>query len=410
MRVAIATFGCKLNQYETQLMIEQLQRNGYEVVGVDEEADFYIINSCAVTSKASKEARMLAKRVKRKGIVIYTGCDSYLEKKLEGDVILVGNSFKNSIVEVLKKQIANISEESKFYPLNSTITSFSEKSRAFVKIQEGCNNHCTYCIIPFLRGRERDKDESMVIEEIKRLSKSYPEIVITGTNIGSYKNLKGLIEKISKIDGEFRVRISSIEPMYVDFELIDMIKDSTKISKHLHIPLQSGSEKLLKLMGRRYKKDRFRQIVEYCHKRGIFVGTDVIVGFYGEGEAEFKETYSFIEELPLSFGHVFSYSKRPFTPAERINLTLPKGPVVRERNRILRELFSKKTLESIKSLKGKEVEVVVEPTIVKTEKGEFFKAVSSEYVKVLVKSFKKGLVKCRLVDASNGFGYGQWHG
>ncbi len=410
MRVAIATFGCKLNQYETQLMIEQLQRNGYEVVGVDEEADFYIINSCAVTSKASKEARMLAKRVKRKGMVIYTGCDSYLEKKLEGDVILTGNSFKNSIVEVLKKQIANISEESKFYPLNSTITSFSEKSRAFVKIQEGCNNHCTYCIIPFLRGRERDKDESMVIEEIKRLSKSYPEIVITGTNIGSYKNLKGLIEKISKIDGEFRVRISSIEPMYVDFELIDMIKDSTKISKHLHIPLQSGSEKLLKLMGRRYKKDRFRQIVEYCHKRGIFVGTDVIVGFYGEGEAEFKETYSFIEELPLSFGHVFSYSKRPFTPAERINLTLPKGPVVRERNRILRELFSKKTLESIKSLKGKEVEVVVEPTIVKTEKGEFFKAVSSEYVKVLVKSFKKGLVKCRLVDASNGFGYGQWHG
>ena len=410
MRVAIATFGCKLNQYETQLMIEQLQRNGYEVVGVDEEADFYIINSCAVTSKASKEARMLAKRVKRKGIVIYTGCDSYLEKKLEGDVILAGNSFKNSIVEVLKKQNANISEASKFYPLNSTITSFSEKSRAFVKIQEGCNNHCTYCIIPFLRGRERDKDESMVIEEIKRLSKSYPEIVITGTNIGSYKNLKGLIEKISKIDGEFRVRISSIEPMYVDFELIDMIKDSTKISKHLHIPLQSGSEKLLKLMGRRYKKDRFRQIVEYCHKKGIFVGTDVIVGFYGEGEAEFKETYSFIEELPLSFGHVFSYSKRPFTPAERINLTLPKGPVVRERNRILRELFSKKTLESIKSLKGKEVEVVVEPTIVKTEKGEFFKAVSSEYVKVLVKSFKKGLVKCRLVDASNGFGYGQWHG
>ena len=410
MRVAIATFGCKLNQYETQLMIEQLQRNGYEVVGVDEEADFYIINSCAVTSKASKEARMLAKRLKRKGMVIYTGCDSYLEKKLEGDVILTGNSFKNSIVEVLKKQNANISEESKFYPLNSTITSFSEKSRAFVKIQEGCNNHCTYCIIPFLRGRERDKDESMVIEEIKRLSKSYPEIVITGTNIGSYKNLKGLIEKISKIDGEFRVRISSIEPMYVDFELIDMIKDSTKISKHLHIPLQSGSEKLLKLMGRRYKKDRFRQIVEYCHKKGIFVGTDVIVGFYGEGEAEFKETYSFIEELPLSFGHVFSYSKRPFTPAERISLTLPKGPVVRERNRILRELFSKKTLESIKSLKGKEVEVVVEPTIVKTEKGEFFKAVSSEYVKVLVKSFKKGLVKCRLVDASNGFGYGQWHG
>lgn len=408
MRVAIATFGCKLNQYETQQMLEQLKNNGYEVVGIDEKADFYIINSCAVTSKASKEARMLAKRLKKRGKVIYTGCDSYLEKKLEGEVILAGNSFKNSIVEVLKKGEVNVSEESKFYPINSTITSFSEKSRAFVKIQEGCNNHCTYCIIPFLRGKERDKDENTVIEEIKKLSRSYPEIVITGTNIGSYKDLKGLVKKISEIEGEFRVRISSIEPMYVDFELIDIVADS-RVSKHLHIPLQSGSEKLLKLMGRRYKKERFRQIVEYCHKKGIFVGTDVIVGFYGEGEAEFKETYSFIEELPLSFGHVFSYSRRPFTPAEKINLELPRGPVARERNRILRELFSKKTAESIKSLQGKEVEVVVEPTVVKTERGKFFKAVSSEYVKVLVKSFKKGLVRCKLVDVSKEFGYGQWH-
>lgn len=409
MKVAIATFGCKLNQYETQLMLEQLEKSGYEIVGIDEKADFYIINSCAVTSKASKEARMLAKKLKRRGNVIYTGCDSYLEKKLEGEVILAGNSFKNNIIEVLKTKKSDVSEDSKFYPLSSTITSFSTKSRAFVKIQEGCNNHCTYCIIPFLRGKERDKEENIVIEEIKGLSKSYPEIVITGTNIGSYKDLKGLIKRISKLEGEFRVRISSIEPMYVDFELIDIIADS-KIAKHLHIPMQSGSEKLLKLMGRKYKKDKFRQIVEYCHKKGIFVGTDVIVGFYGEGESEFKETYSFIEELPLSFGHVFSYSKRPYTPAARINLALPRGPIVKERNRMLRELFSKKTLESIKSLKGKELEVVVEPTVVKTDRGEFYKAVSSEYVKVLVKSFKKGLARCKLVDVSKEFGYCQWHG
>ena len=408
MKVAIATFGCKLNQYETQLMIEQLKQNGYEIANMNEKVDLYIINSCAVTSKASKESRMLAKKLSRVGTVIYTGCDSYLEENLKDKVILVGNNFKNNIMDVLSGKRASTEKQTKFYPIDKTVFTFSEKSRALVKIQEGCNNHCTYCIIPFLRGRERDKDESLVLEEIKRLvDTGFPEVVITGTNIGSYRRFKDLLKKISKINGIFRVRISSIEPMYVDEELIDIVSD-LNFAKHLHIPMQSGSDRILKLMGRGYTKAKFEKIVEYCHKKGIFVGTDVIVGFFGEGEKEFRETYSFIEILPLSFGHVFSYSKRPMTPASRIEMDLPRGPIVRERNRALRELFDRKRGESIRSLMGREVELVVETTKVKTKRGEFFKAISSEYVKVLVKDIKKGLVKCKIVDCNNNYGYGEW--
>ena len=408
MRVAIVTFGCKLNQYETQLMVEQLKQENIEIVDINDKADFFIINSCAVTSKASKEARMLAKKLSKIGTVIYTGCDSYLEENLKGKVILVGNSYKNNIVKVIEEQFDDYSEETKYYLLNSTIHDFEGRSRAFVKIQEGCNNHCTYCIIPFLRGRERDKSKKLVLEEIKQLVKmGFKEIVLTGTNIGSYANFKELLKKISRIGNDFRVRISSIEPMYVDEELIDIVAD-LNFAKHLHIPLQSGSDKILKLMGRDYKKSDFERIVNYCHKKGIFVGTDVIVGFFGEDEGAFKETFEFLKDLPVSFGHVFSYSKRPFTPASRLKGSLPRGPVVRERNKILRDLFDKKRKESIKSLVGKELELIVETTKVKNERGEFFRALSSEYVKILVKNFKVGLVKCTLKDFDGMYGYGEW--
>lgn len=408
MRVAIATFGCKLNQYETQLMIEQLKQKNIDVVDINEKANFFIINSCAVTSKASKEARMLAKRLSKISTVIYTGCDSYLEENLKGKVILVGNSYKNNILKVIEEQFDDYSEETKYYPLTSTIHDFEGKSRAFVKIQEGCNNHCTYCIIPFLRGKERDKPKEFVIKEIRRLiNKGFAEIVLTGTNIGSYTNFKELLKEIPKIGSDFRIRISSIEPMYVDRELIDIVAD-LNFAKHLHIPLQSGSDKILKLMGRDYKKSDFERIVDYCHKKGIFVGTDVIVGFFEEDEEAFKETVEFLKNLPVSFGHVFSYSKRPFTPAESLKGHLPRGPVVRERNKILRDLFDKKRKESIKSLVGKELELVVETTKVKNERGEFFKAISSEYVKVLVKGFRSGLIKCKLKDFDGTYGYGEW--
>ncbi len=408
MKVAIATFGCKLNQYETQLMIEQLKDSGYEIVDIKENADLYIINTCAVTAKASKEARMLAKKLSKRGKVIYTGCDSYLEQELSNSVTLLGNSYKNNIIKAIAENKCDISEQTKFYPLNSSIHHFFDRSRAFLKIQEGCNNHCTYCIIPFLRGKEREKPKELVIQELKNLIDiGFSEIVLTGTNIGSYTDIKGLLKDISLIRGNFRVRISSIEPMYVDKELIDIVAD-LNIAKHLHIPLQSGSDKLLKLMGRNYSTKQYRNIVEYCHKKGIFVGTDVIVGFFNEDEEAFKETYRLVEELPFSFGHVFSFSIRPHTAAQNIEGKLPRGPVVRERNRLLRELFESKKKKAIMSLIGKEVEVIVESTYIKTKRGLFRRALSSEYVKIAVKDYKKGLAKCRLVEFDGKYGYGEW--
>ena len=409
MRVALATFGCKLNQYETQQMIQQLIKSGFEIDSIDKQCDFYIINSCAVTSKASKESRMLAKKLSKIGKVIYTGCDSYLEEGLKSQFILVGNSYKTRIVEVIKNNISDISEETKNYPLNEILTQYLGKSRAFIKIQEGCNNHCTYCIIPKLRGKERDKDPNLIIEEINNLKERFSEIVLTGTNIGSYKDFKKLLKRIDSLTGDFRIRISSIEPMYVDKELIDIIA-SGRFAKHLHIPLQSGSDKILRLMGRDYKTKQYQEIVEYCHKKDIFVGTDIIVGFFNETEEEFEKTYKFIEELPLSFGHVFSYSKRPSTAAANIKGYLPKGPTVRERNRLLRELFAKKRRESMLSKVKSECEVIVESTKIRRKNKLFFKAISSWYFPVLVEKYKKGVAKGIIESADDSFAYLRWQG
>ncbi len=402
-KAAIATFGCKLNQYETQLMIEQLE-DEYEFTSFKQKCDLYIINSCAVTSKASKESRNSAKKAYKtnpKAKIIYTGCDSYLEDNL--NALIVGNVYKNNIKDVLKKQISDISDNTKTYPINSTISGFMKKSRAFVKIQEGCNNHCTYCIIPKLRGNERDKDIELVLKEIEGLS-NFGEIVLTGTNIGSYKNFKELLRCIDRKNLNHRIRISSIEPMYVDDELIDIVA-SGNFAKHLHIPLQSGSDDILKLMGRDYKKRDFARIVEACHKKGIFVGTDVIVGFFGENEEKFMETYRFVESLPLTFGHVFSYSKRPNTAAANIKMQLERGPVVKSRNARLTELFRKKFRYSVNSMVDKHTSIVVEPTVIEKDNKNFYKAVASEYFPVLVNEYTDGLREVVIKGFDGKFAY-----
>ncbi len=402
-KASVATFGCKLNQYETQLMIEEL-KDEYVFSDFNDICDLYIINSCAVTAKAAKESRQAAKKAKKKNpraTVVYTGCDSYLEDNL--DAIIVGNSYKQSIKDVLNKKMNDTQEGTKTYPINRILNNYINRSRAFVKIQEGCNNRCTYCIIPKLRGKERDKDSKLVLEEIKTL-KEFPEIVLTGTNIGSYKNFKRLLIEIDKLDIKTRIRISSIEPMYIDRELIEIIAQG-RFAKHLHIPLQSGSDKILRLMGRDYSTKRFEEIVNMCAKNGIFVGTDVIVGFFGEEDKEFKETYGFIESLPVSFGHVFSYSKRPFTSAVNIKEKLARGPVVRERNAILKELFNIKFRESVKNMVGKKTDIVIETTVVEKNGKKFHRCVASEYFNVLAKGYKKGLVEAVIKSFDGEYAY-----
>ena len=385
--VAIATFGCKLNQYESQLMMESLSSD-YEIRAFNQYCDIYIINSCAVTSKAAKESRNAAKAALKRNpdaMVFYTGCDVYIEERLPDNVYLIGNSYKNNIKAAIENRINDISEDTKNYPLYTKINKFRGKNRAFVKIQEGCNNHCTYCIIPRLRGHGRDKSKHLILEEIKGLINSgFEEIVLCGTDIGSYKHLKGLLREIDKSNLSARIRISSIEPMYVDRELIDIIT-SGNFARHLHMPLQSGSDKILRLMARNYKCRDYERIVDYASKKGIFVGTDIIVGFYGEDRSAFEETYNFVESLPLAYGHIFSYSKRDYTPAVNLKIGLERGPIVAGRNRLLKELFKDKLKHRMKNFIGHTTDIVVEDTQVKINNKTFYKAIASEYFPVLVK-------------------------
>ena len=402
-KASIVTFGCKLNQYETQLMIEELSGE-YEFVDFNSSCDLYIINSCAVTAKAAKESRQKAKKafkINPKAAIIYTGCDSYLEDDL--NAIIVGNSYKQNIKKALENRHIDVSDSTKTYPINSTLNNYQGRSRAFIKIQEGCNNHCTYCIIPKLRGKERDKEFESVIKEIDKLKK-FPEIVLTGTNIGSYKRLKELLRKLSDFNSDMRIRISSIEPMYVDSELIDIIAEG-RFAKHLHIPLQSGSDKILKLMGRDYTTKKFEKIVNECAKRGIFVGVDVIVGFYSEDDKEFKKTYDFIDSLPVSYGHVFTYSKRPLTSALNIGLKLERGPVVKERNAALKELFKKKFRESVAGMVGKKTGIIIEPTTIKRNSKTYYKAVASEYFTVLTQKKQNGIVEVKIGSFDGEYAY-----
>ncbi len=402
-KASAATFGCKLNQYETRLMVEEL-KGEYEFADFNSSCDLYIINSCAVTAKAAKESRQKAKKalkINPNATVIYTGCDSYLESDL--NAIVVGNSYKQNIKKALKNRQTDIGENTKTYPINTTLNDYEGKSRAFVKIQEGCNNHCTYCIIPKLRGKERDKELELVIKEINTLEK-FPEIVLTGTNIGSYKRLKELLRRLDDFKSDMRIRISSIEPMYVDSELIDIIAKG-RFAKHLHIPLQSGSDKILKLMGRDYTTKKFETIVNECAKRGIFVGVDVIVGFYSEDDKEFKKTYDFIDSLPVSFGHVFSYSKRPLTSAVNIGLKLERGPVVKERNAALKELFKKKFRESVMSMVGKKTGIIIEPTTTERNSKTYYKAVASEYFTVLTQKKQHGIVEVEISSFDGEYAY-----
>ncbi len=393
-KIAFATLGCKLNQYETQGMIEQVE-NFYEVSNFMQPNDVYVINSCAVTAKAAKESRHLVKKalsLNKNARVIYTGCDSYLEEDFGKNVVVLGNIYKQNLHKALRLSKNDIADYTKTYTIDYALKGYYKKSRAFVKIQEGCNNHCTYCIIPKLRGRERDKDEFLIIEELTRLSLAgFSEIVLTGTNIGSYRNIKKLLIKINASNIKSRIRISSIEPMYIDEEFLDIISDGN-FAKHLHIPLQSGDDKILRLMGRDYTVSEYEKIVNLCDKKGIFTGTDIIVGFFQEDDESFKKTKNFIENIPLVYGHIFSYSKRPHTAAVNIKSNLERGPKVRNRNTILKNLFDRKFRLKMQGIVGSRVEFVTESTVIEKNNQKFYKAISSQYFPVLVKEHKKGIV------------------
>lgn len=332
MTFAIHTFGCKVNIYESEYVINLMQENGYKMVDFNDKADIYIINTCSVTNEADKKDRKLIHTTRsnhQDAILIVMGCYSQLNPlKIEADIV-IGNKYKSEIISLIneyiseKKPIVKVDNIRKINFEDMYIKRFVEHTRAFVKIQDGCNAFCAYCAIPYARGGLRSKNFDKVVDEVTNLVKNdYKEIVLTGIHTGRYgvgegTNLETLLKELVKIDGIFRIRLSSIEINEITDGIIELIKNNNVMAKHLHIPLQSGSNEILSLMNRKYKKEYFIDRIDYIRKEipDISITTDLIVGFPGETEDNFKETMDTLRKIKFTKIHTFPYSKRNGTKA-----------------------------------------------------------------------------------------------
>ena len=331
MKVGICSLGSKVNIYESELVTNILKNNNYTVVDFEDKADIYIINTCSVTNESDKKSRKMINRAKKNNpaaIIIVMGCYSQVNAEdIDVDIVL-GNKDKSKIVEIIEEYIKTKQKKKIIYDLTKVefekmeITNFDSHTRAFVKIQDGCNAFCSYCIIPYVRGRVRSKDPEDVIKEVTTLvEKGYKEIVLTGIHTGRYgtdinTNLEELLNKLVNIPNIYRIRLSSIEINEITPGIKELLKENKVMAKHLHIPLQSGSNKILKLMNRRYNKEEFLSMVDNLRDiPDISLTTDLIVGFPNEGEEEFNETIDTLKKIGFTKIHTFPYSKRKGTPA-----------------------------------------------------------------------------------------------
>ena len=373
MKVAFKTLGCKLNYSETSSISREFVKKGYEKVSFDDASDIYVINTCSVTQNADKEFKYLVNRVKRKNpnsSVVAIGCYAQLKPKkiseIPGVDLVLGADKKFDILNYLnlEDQENNNIHSCEINSVDFFKSSYSlgDRTRSFLKVQDGCDYKCTYCTIPQARGKSRSGTISEILDNVKHLVASgVKEIVLTGVNIGDYgifntktkkreTNFYELISNIDLIPDLNRVRISSIEPNLLSDEIIQFVHNSNSFVKHFHIPLQSGSDKILKLMKRRYLKNlyisrinKIKELMPDC-----CIGVDVIVGFPGETEEEFNETYEFLKALNISYLHVFSYSERDNTESLKINHKIPKK-IRATRSQILRKLSEKKKMNFYKS-------------------------------------------------------------
>ena len=395
-RVAISTLGCKTNQYESAAMTEQLEIAGYRIVPFNEPSDFYIINSCTVTARSDAETRRLIRRARRlnpEARIIATGCFAQvapgeLEKMPEIDCV-IGNQEKLCISKMLNftgRSVADIALTADTEPLK--LTSFAEHTRAFLQIQNGCNSFCSYCIVPYARGRSRSVTVDETLKGIRDLTgHGFKEVVLTGIHLGAYghdlPSPTTLPALVSLIDAERivpRLRIGSVEPNEINEELLNLMTMSGNICHHLHLPLQSGSDSVLNRMGRTYSSGFFRDLVAQISAAmpDAFIGADLIAGFPGESDSEFEETVNLCEELSLSDLHVFPYSSRPGTMAASMPGHLPDR-VVTERAARLRGVATRKKAVFLQRFEGAELQVLVQGF---NEKTGICKGLSRNYISV----------------------------
>ncbi len=398
-RVAFHTLGCKLNFAETNAVGEEFLKRGFDIVDFDEKADVYVLNTCTVTENAEKECRQIVRRILRKNpdaFVAVTGCYAQLRPEeiasIQGVDAVLGSNEKFEIFDKISSFKKNelsciyVDDNSELNEFHSALsTEANDRTRAFFKIQDGCDYKCTFCTIPLARGKSRSLVPDLLLNEFNQiLQKGYKEIILTGVNVGDYgkyinSNLYSVLKEMINIPGDFRIRISSIEPNLLTDEILELTAGSDKLCNHFHIPLQSGSDAVLRLMKRRYNSGFYRNLIEkikkYIPDAGI--GVDVIVGTPGETEEYFMETYEFIKELPISYLHVFTYSERPNTEALKLDGKVDFAERKR-RNKMLRILSDKKKFAFYKSMEGKELKVLFESV---NKDGNMF-GFASNYVRV----------------------------
>lgn len=396
MKFHIITLGCKVNAYESEMMKENLIKHQYYYEPEEEKADIIIINTCSVTNMADNKSKKMVRHAKRLGkTIVVCGCSSENNQDIYNEMgidILIGNREKSKMPILLEqyfkeeKKYVKFYEEMDFSFEDMQVSQFNSHTRAFVKIQDGCNNYCSYCIIPYVRKNLRSKDFDKAVEEIKTLVKNgHKEIVLTGIHTGSYQsknhNLKDLLHVISKIEGLERIRISSIEITELDREMLEEIKKNPKIVNHFHIPLQSGSNEILKRMNRKYDVEYFkRKIAEIRSlKEDVSITTDVIVGHPYETEELFLETIKNCQEINFSKIHVFPYSKRDGTPSSRMPNQVEKT-IKKKRSKTLNGISKKLEKEFYRKYENQIVDVLIEEI-----KEDISIGFTTNYIKVQVK-------------------------
>lgn len=381
-KVAITTLGCKVNQVETEQLKEEFDSRGYQLVDFDDTADIYIINTCTVTHVSDRKSRAMLRRAVRRNsdaLVVATGCIAQVNAQqlaeIEGVDLVIGNQDKENLPAILEDYLSrqHVGVEVMVKPISQAdkpkaiiYNHLHQRTRAFVKIQDGCQSFCSFCIVPQARGPVRSKRPDDVLAEIRQLIQlGYREIVLTGIHTGFYGadladwNLYRLIQTIiDQIPGSYRIRLSSIEALEIHEDLLDLLERDRHLCRHLHIPLQSGSNRILQLMGRRYDRSYYRELVEKSCRRipGMAITADVMVGFPGETEQDFQDSYQLIEQLPMADLHVFKYSRRAGTRAANMPDQLAdqekqdRSERLIELARIKKDSFIKQSLGGIFSL------------------------------------------------------------
>lgn len=410
-KVAFCSLGCKVNQYETNAMAQKFIEHGYEVVEFDEYADVYIVNTCTVTNVADRKSRQMlrrAKEINKDATLVACGCYAQVAKeelkKIPEIDLIIGNNEKNDIIQIVENHIAQKGAEDLvsdvMYKLDYVelgTTTYTEKTRAVIKVQDGCDRFCSYCLIPYARGHIRSRKIENVIEEIKKVAEEgINEVVITGIHIASYgRDFKGeniglidLLEEINKIQGLHRIRLGSIEPTIITDEFVERLSKLDKICDHFHLSLQSGCTETLKRMNRRYTTEEFKEVTKRLRAKfpNAALTTDIIVGFPGETDEEFNTTYEFLKEIAFYKMHIFKYSQRKGTKAA-VMPNQVDGKIKEERSKKLIELSNENEYNYNKKYIGKQVEVLFEE-----REGEYLKGHTTNYIVVKHKTDKNDLI------------------